>query len=215
MPANYTIRADVIDILKDTPRNTDIFLVDSNVWYWISYTRASQGLIQPKRYQITDYPNYLKSALTNGSRIHWSGLSLAELSHLIEKNEREIYDMQLTQTIGGQVATCGVKEYRHNFPAERSRVVLEVQSAWAQVKSLAQPLSVTVDEPTTNAAITRFQTQKVDGYDLFILETMATTGILKVITDDGDFATIPDIQVFTANHNVLKSARNKHKILLR
>lgn len=35
------------------------------------------------------------------------------------------------------------------------------------------------------------------------------------ITDDGDFATVPGIQVFTANRNVIIAARSQGKMLTR
>ena len=39
MAANIVIRADVVDISKDTPRNNENFLVDTNVWYWMTYSK--------------------------------------------------------------------------------------------------------------------------------------------------------------------------------
>jgi predicted nucleic acid-binding protein len=74
---------------------------------------------------------------------------------------------------------------------------------------------LSIDEPTTDAALARFENEKVDGYDLFILETLTRHGLIQIITDDGDFATIAGIQVFTANRNVLKSAHAQGKLLTR
>ncbi len=207
MAINYIIQADVVDITADSPQASDVFLVDTNVWYWVTYTRASQSSRPPRAYQTNHYPIYLNSALGTGARIHQCGLSLAELSHRIEKVEQEIYEKA-----SGALRS---KEYRHNLPSERARVVSEVQAAWGQVKSLADPLSVTIDEPTTNAALVLFQGEKLDGYDLFILEAMRTHSVIQVITDDGDFATVPSIQVFTANKTVIKTARTQDKLLSR
>lgn len=36
MAINYNVQADVIDIQRDQPQKTDTFLVDSNVWYWLT-----------------------------------------------------------------------------------------------------------------------------------------------------------------------------------
>jgi predicted nucleic acid-binding protein len=204
MAVNYIIQAEVVDITGDTPRAEDAFLVDTNVWYWMTYTRASQSAIQ---YQTTNYPAYTNAALAAGARIYQSGLSLAELTHLIEKAEREIYERT-----NGQI---GTKEYRHNFPGERTQVITEIQSAWSQVVNLADPLVSTIDNQTANAALARFQTEKVDGYDLFILESMKNHSVVQVITDDGDFATVSGIQVFTANRNVITAARNQGKLKIR
>src|SRR5262249_7618956 len=91
MAINYRVQADVIDIRTDTPQSHDEFLVDTNVWYWMIYSRASLGANPPHRTQLTDYPNYINQALSNNSRLRFCGLTLAELVHLIEKSEREIY----------------------------------------------------------------------------------------------------------------------------
>jgi hypothetical protein len=44
---------------------------------------------------------------------------------------------------------------------------------------------------------------------------MKNHGVVQVITDDGDFATVPGIQVFTANRNVISAARSQGKLLIR
>lgn len=207
MAINYIIQAEVVDITTDSPKADDVFIVDTNVWYWMTYTRVSLSARPPAQYQTTNYPTYTNAALAAGAQIYQSGFSLAELTHLIEKAEREIYERA-----NGPV---GTKKYRHNFPDERTQVIAEIHSAWGQVTSLAHPIATTIDEQTTNTALARFQTEKVDGYDLFILESMRNHGVVYVITDDGDFATVSGIQVFTANRNVITAARDQGKLKTR
>lgn len=207
MAINYSVQAEVVDISADTPKAEDAFLVDTNVWYWLTYSRASQSARPPAYYQTSNYPNYTNAALGAGARIFQSGLSLAELTHLIEKAEREIYE-----ATNGQI---GTKEYRHNLPAERAQVFAEVQAACGLVTTLAEPLTVTIDSPTATSALNRLQTEKVDGYDLFILESMRSHGVVQVITDDGDFATVPGIQLFTANRKVIQAARAQGRLITR
>lgn len=204
MAINYTVQAEVVDISADTPKTEDAFLVDTNVWYWTTYPNATSHIPN----QISDYPGYLNNALGASAKIFHSGLTLAELSHIIEKTEREIYE----RNIGNSIKP---KEFRHNLAGQRRRVVSEVQAAWAQVASLAEPLTVTIDSPAATAALNRLQTEKVDGYDLFILESMRSHGVVQVITDDGDFATVPGIQVFTANRNVIQAARAQGRLITR
>ena len=204
MAVNYTVQADVIDINADTPKAADTFLIDTNVWYWLTYSKASQNALP---YQISDYPAYANAALGAGARILQSGLSLAELTHLIEKAEREIF-----QAANGRIAA---KEYRHNFAGERANVVAEVQAACGLVTTLAEPLTMAIDAATSAAALNRLRTEKVDGYDLFILESMRINGVVQIITDDGDFATVPGIQVFTANRKVIQAAGVQGKLVTR
>ena len=208
MTVNYAISSEVVDIRYDNPKAGDAFLVDTNVWYWVTYSRASMSRMPPLNYQITTYPNYMQASLQAGARILQSGLSLSELTHLIEKSEWEIY-RRISNT------SLFKKEYRHNLDTERANVVSEVHSAWGQVLGLAEPLDVLIDAPASSSALTRLRTQQVDGYDLFMLEAMNTNGIIQVLTDDGDFATVPGIQVFTANQTVIDAACAQGKLIVR
>lgn len=201
MAVNYIVQAEVVNIQSDRPKKDDIFLVDTNVWYWLTYTKASTSA---NYYQITDYPTYIAKALAAQSLLLYCGLSLSELAHNIEQTEKQIFS-----------STLKPKEYRHNYPTQRANVVAEIQAAWSQVTSIAVSTDITVNEAITNNALTRFSTQPLDGYDLLILEAMDKAGIVQIITDDGDYVTVPGIRVFTANRNVLTAAGNQSKLLIR
>ncbi len=207
MPPVYTVRAQVIDIRSDVPRPTDALLVDTNAWYWLAYPSAGARPGSATPAQMTIYSDYLQDCSTAGTRVFHAGLCLAELAHLIEQNERDIY--------GSAVAPITTKDYRHNVPSERNRVVGEVQNAWARVKRLSQPLSLVIDDPVTDAALARFATQPVDGYDLFLLEALSAAGLTQVLSDDGDFCTVPGIQLFTANSRVVAAARSAGLLVVR
>jgi hypothetical protein len=76
---------------------------------------------------------------------------------------------------------------------------------------------LTINDEVAKAALTRFQSQAVDGYDLLILEAISRAGAeqIQVITDDMDYATVPNIQMFTSNLNVIRSANTQGKLLRR
>lgn len=209
MTISLTIKADIIDILGDAPCQDDIFLVDTNVWLWQTYTNAISSSRNAQN-KIAAYTPYLSQARRNGATLVYSGLILAELAHVIEKTEREIYNRQLGSSMN-------TKDYRHNNPTERANVVAEVESAWQQVENLAVPISLIVNEEITNASLARFKTQALDGYDLLILEAIsrAEAGQVKVITDDMDYAVVPGIQVFTNNGGVIQQATTQGKLLMR
>ena len=210
MPANYTVRADVIDIQQDNPRKEDIFLVDTNVWYWQTYTQASILSKPYNQYQTQQYPSYLNKALSANALLSYCGLSLMELVHNIERSERQVSIGQ-----GAIPNNTKPKEYRHNYPQERANVVSEIQLACSQVRSIAVEVTVSVESLVVNSALNRLQTQLLDGYDLLILEAMKGANINSIITDDGDYVTVPDIKVFTANRNVIIAARNQGKLIVR
>lgn len=208
MAINYSIQAQIVDIGVDEPRADDAFLVDTNVWYWYSYTNAEENAL---RYQIDNYPDYLLKSISANSRLTYTGLSLSELSHLIEQTERNLF----IKSQNLDPAACKPKEYRHNRPNERKKVIQEIKTAWSQVTSIAKCLNATIDETTTNLALLRLKSQALDGYDLFMLEAMKKENIHQIITDDGDFVTVPGIMVFTANNNVIKAAKMQGKLVVR
>jgi hypothetical protein len=71
MAVNYNITANVVDITVDQPQKTDSFVVDSNVWFWFAYTKASMSAYP---YQVIDYPAYLKHCLSVGANLIKTGL---------------------------------------------------------------------------------------------------------------------------------------------
>jgi predicted nucleic acid-binding protein len=206
MSLSNLIQAEVIDLTKDVPQAGDIFFVDTNVWYWSTYSKANSPSLsrqnRPNPYQIKAYPNYFQAAVSVGATFYCSGLILSELAHQIERTEQAISGKQ----------SRSLKDFRRNYPTERTQVVKEIRSVWGQVTTLAELLDLNIDTTTTNLALARFTTQLIDGYDLFLLETMQKHAVTKVITDDGDYATVPGIQMFTANQSALNAAASQGKL---
>lgn len=44
MSVKYTVQADVFDIGRTCPQESDCFLVASNVWLWMTYSNAVPGI---------------------------------------------------------------------------------------------------------------------------------------------------------------------------
>lgn len=207
MTINYVINSEVIDIMSDTPNADDIFLVDSNIWYWLTYTRASLSDPPPKYYQINEYPKYINKVLLSKGKLVRCSLCLSELIHRIESTEYQIFERTNINT--------KIKEFRYNYQIERQNVIQEIKASWAQVKSMSKPISFKIDQKVENKAMTRLDSQFIDGYDFFILEAIGQTKIRKIITDDGDYTSVPGIQVFTANRNVISCASTQGKLITR
>lgn len=203
----YKIVADVVDLRKDTPRKDDFFLIDTMVWYWMTYTRASLVYPKPRFYQTLDYPDYLKKGLGVDAKFYRCALSFAELAHLIERKEMQIF--------ANQTGKIEPKVYRHNYPIARQDMVEEMRTVWGQVRSMSSSLDIAIDDGLVEAACKRFENECVDGYDLFLLEAMSKAGVIQLITDDGDFSTVAGIAVFTANENVINAAQEQGKLIRR
>jgi|WetSurMetagenome_2_1015567.scaffolds.fasta_scaffold221607_3 predicted nucleic acid-binding protein len=207
MTVAYDIQADIIDIRFDKPKHQDSLFVDTNIWYWLTYSRAS---VTAKPYQVREYPEYIKKIRSVNGRLSRCNLVLAELAHIIEKAEFGIF----CSTNKKDPRTYPKKEFRHNFPTERKDVTLEIESAWMQVEQLSVPVPVSLDESSATAFIADLKAHKLDGYDLFTLDLIRKQGF-SLLTDDGDFATVPGISVFTANLSVIDAARACGKLKIR
>jgi hypothetical protein len=206
LPVNYTVKAAVVDLRGNTPKLADKFYVDTNVWFWTVYSNV-QFSPQPASYhQTEEYPAYLKRVQNMGGQLHWCGLSLFELAHLIEKTEFKIY-------CTAKSASLNQKAYRHNLPDERARIIQEIEADWGVVKSMAACLTAPeINEASTTAALEDFAQLPVDGYDLFAIRALKAAGITQVISDDGDFCSVPGITLFTANQAVIAAAHTQGRL---
>jgi hypothetical protein len=208
MPVNFTVKAAVVDVRQDTPKAGDRFYVDTNAWFWTVYSRTQIAPDPPRQYQTDSYPAYLKKVLNMGAKLHWCGLSLSELARQIERVERKIY-------CRAKAVVLDDKEFRHNLPSERVRVVQEIDDAWKAVESLAGADGC-VNFPELNtafmtAALDDFKQLPMDAYDLFSVRAIRAANITQVISDDGDFCTVPGITLFTANPSAISAAQAQKK----
>ena len=203
-----SILAQIVDIRADTPTTSDRFFVDTNAWYWLSYTRASQTPASPQSYQLTDYPEFLKKALSAKAKLHCCALSFPELAHNIEKAEREIYADQAGRDINP-------KEFRHKYTRQHNRVVRLIIDTWSDVLAISSQLDITLDSAFMSEALSMFSIVGVDGYDLFMVEGIRRHNITQIVTDDGDYATVQGITVFTANPRLIQMAQSAGKLIVR
>jgi len=203
MPIN--VRANVVDIRRDTPRSDDAFLIDTNVWYCMFYSRAA--MVPRSETLASHYGTFLNNAIIATANLHNCALSLEELAHSVERSELKIYNRTH--------AEIKLKAFRHNYQNERNEVVAEIKSIWCQIDGMSDTVSLEVDAGAAQDALSAFQTYPLDGYDLFILQSMDKHGIGQLLSDDSDFASIPDIDLFTANDRVINAAKDQDKLIRR
>ena len=206
MAPAITIQADVVDIRSARTAPAHLF-VDTNAWFWHAYHRSSLNNSPWRRRQITFYTAFLTRVIQANGTLYHSGLQLAELLHLIEKTELEDYNYRTTSNLKP-------KEFRHGYPVERSLVVAEVQTAWAEVIKVSNLIDCVINPAMTQAALIRFAAQPLDGYDIYFIESLQQSRITtNVLTDDGDYATVPGITVYTANDGVIQAATSAGKLI--
>lgn len=212
MSVQYQVRAQVVDLRTDRPQAGDRYYVDTNVWFWITYPNVQFASGAPHEQRVQAFTNYCQAALKVGGKLHWCGLSLAELAHGIESTEFNAY-----KAGGCTPLFANMKEYRHGHTAERKRVVESIETAWNSIQQLAEPLpqSVLIDTSLVEVSLKALAKLPLDGYDLFPLKALHDSKVIQVISGDGDYCAVPGITLFTENRNVLQAARAQGKLLQR
>lgn len=213
MAIAFKVQATVVDLRTDTPKASDKFWVDTNVWFWMTYPNATMGMDAWRKQQTKPYITFLQQCFKQGSTICWGPLQLSELGHQIEKMEFEI-----AKQAGAIPDYTTAKEYRHNDATERARVAKVIQTAWQDVRAngsqcLQPPL--VLDEAAATQASTDSALFPLDGHDLYFLQSVRAAGNPHILTDDGDFCTVSGITLFTANRNVIDSARAQGRLVKR
>lgn len=207
MPTALAVNADVIDIQRDHPQQSDLLLVDTNVWCWFAYIRITLSGRPPDKAKIQNYIAYIGSALAADATLARSGLSFAELAHVIERTECDIYNSGRKNPVYGK--------YFRNISSARQSVVALIDAAWEQVESVSQHVDVTASLQTVNGARALLASYALDGYDALLLEISRSEGLPQILTDDSDFAAVPGIQMFTANRRVVNAAKQVGKLVTR
>jgi predicted nucleic acid-binding protein len=199
----------VYDIRSYEPRPEHRFLVDTNAWYWITYSRATLAVAsgRPTTRQHEQYLRFLKKALNVGCTIVRCDLILSELAHRIESTEKKIYEARarVPQPIFP-------KDYRA-MAEQRRRVVSEVTNAWAQVTSMSEACEFPISSEVTKGALESFRKFSIGGYDLFLLEAMKHRGLQAILTDDSDFSAVSGISILTSNVRVIQEAQEAGRLI--
>lgn len=202
------VRADIFDLRHDIPRSTDVFFIDTNVWFWVGYDEASE--VQSGS-QIADYGYYLIQGYGLGAAFFYMPLSLPELSHSIELAEWQRVKRDTNQP------NMSFKHFRRTYHAARRQTLTAIDGAWDAVLTLCGDncLSIVADEAMYPAFLATFGAVALDGYDVLMLNAMREAGITRIITDDADFGQVEGMQVLTANAYLLEQAEQQGRLLKR
>lgn len=197
------VRARVVDLRRTPPKEGQRFLVDTNVWYWTTYTKASQATRRPHEYQQRHYPHYLMRVLDAGGLLLHAATLLLELLSVIEAAEADLY---FTANRPTSPELASRKGFRHAFPEQRKVVIDEVAAAWGQIESMSELQAMALDGAAMANLVAEMSLQEADAIDALLLRIARAEGV-PLITDDMDLATGEGVVVYTANGRLLDEAR--------
>lgn len=210
-PTN-TIKSFVVDIrdARNYQGASDIrVFVDTNVWFWFSYTKASLDLRDDRKREIDSFLQFINFFLSKKT-LYSCGLIYAELTSLVERTELELYRSKLSKPD----SSMGLKKFRREYPRSRLGAIKEAKLAWEMVESCSELIPMNLDLNFVQAASKQATNFLLDSYDLFYYEIMRINKIDCILTDDKDFLSVPGLKVFTANNQVIREAKNLERLIL-
>lgn len=190
-------KANVIDIRKLRPeiiKNTT-FAIDTNVLYWMHYTRCSETTCG---YQLNVYPNFIESLINNNNKLVTTIYNMTELLYIIENNEYDIYCIQ-----NNKDNNFNKKRFR-TIVSERIKVKEELEAVVSQIKSLYEIKNFSIDILGLEDFVHNLDCHKCDDFDYLIIKYLSNNNINNIITDDADYTTMENINIYTANNNAFK-----------
>ena len=168
----------------------------------MTYSRISQSAAA---YQVTEYPNYISRALHKKATFYKCCLSFSELAHTIESCEYQ-YQTAMGNPFGG------MKAFR-NDPTSRGKVLGEIAAAHSVIGSMAKKISLNVVDKAVEFAHDDIKAYPLDVYNAFNLQAMKKQNLFRIITDDSDYASVPGIEIHTANRTLISDAKQQGKLI--
>jgi hypothetical protein len=212
------VRASVVDIRREcaVPRR---LVCDTNVLYWIFYpsfrSLASAGGIVPGVYQTTEYARFFTVAHRSQTALCTSAANLGELAKLIEHADLESHcrtDCNCPADIavrpGEYFAANQCKKARYHYAGRLPTIRRGVEHVIASVRkavSILPGLASTDDEH--QSALSEWLLSYSDYVDALMIAQARRLNMVDILSDDGDFATVSGITLYTANRNVVNAAR--------
>lgn len=189
----------ILDLKSHKPQKGERYFVDSNVWFWATYVASKQVVLpqRPEQYQLTDYPEFLQRAVSDGAYLCHCPLTLAELANIIENTELELY----RKSIGNNYFEK--KEFRR-IPGERRDVLNEIDVAWNSINAMSKCIDIKLDLKFVDKVSKILGEGTVDPFDAFFIQIMRDHKIDYIVTDDHDFSTIKNQILITSNRKSLK-----------
>jgi hypothetical protein len=180
--------AKIVDITKYSPKSSDIFFFDNNVWMYLFCPLANYNKFRQKHYS-----SFLQSVNTSKSTIFISSLILSEFSNRYLRMDFEQWkDTQNKYDADFKADYVGTTRYKDT--------VIEIKRNVNQIMKFCEKSSDNFNAVGLEHIFNHFV--NIDFNDSYYLE-LAKLSKWKIVTDDSDFVnyTKHDVEVITLMNN--------------
>ena len=181
---------DTLDLSKID--SSEVFALDTNILFWTHYSKASNPSLSIHPYQVTKYPNFVEALLENGNKLVTTIFNVTELMHVVENSEFKIYKATNNTRIKKK-AFRNIEQEREKYKNEIETILLQINESYDGQIELIQ-----LTESDINDFVSNIKNNSCDIFDYIVIEYLKSKGVKNFITDDRDFKTIDDINVYYA-----------------
>lgn len=192
--------ANIIDIRnvkkEDIPQD-EVFAVDTNALIWTHYSKASSPHINKHPYQVIEYPNFISKLMSNGNKIVTTTLNITELCNVAEHNEYRIYKAINKKSSLSFKDFRKIQTERINYKNEIDTMIMEIKAAYDNQIEIINVSAEIIENYRKELC-----QNSCDVFDFIAIEHLKKLGIHNYITDDKDFATVSDINLYTTSEEL-------------
>lgn len=172
-------------------------LLLNNALIWTHYSKASSPHINKHPYQVIEYPNFISKLMSNGNKIVTTTLNITELCNVTEHNEYRIYKAI------NKISSLSFKDFR-KIQTERMHYKNEIDTMIMEIKAAYdnQIEIINVSDEIIENYKKELCQNNCDVFDFIAIEHLKKLGIHNYITDDKDFTTVSDINLYTTSEVV-------------
>jgi predicted nucleic acid-binding protein len=188
---------DIRNVKKEDIPQDEVFAVDTNALIWTHYSKASSPHINKHPYQVIEYPNFISKLMSNGNKIVTTTLNITELCNVTEHNEYRIYKAI------NKISSLSFKDFR-KIQTERMHYKNEIDTMIMEIKAAYdnQIEIINVSDEIIENYKKELCQNNCDVFDFIAIEHLKKLGIHNYITDDKDFTTVSDINLYTTSEVV-------------
>ncbi len=170
-----------------------IFALDTNILYWIHYSKASAPNLRARAYQVSEYSNFIEKLLENGNRLVTTVLNISELAHVVENSEFRLYNA-LNGIKLKKKEFRNLSEKRHDYQNEMKTIMLQLRETYKE-----QIQVIKIDEEIISEFVNQIGENSCDIFDYVIIERLKEKKITNFVSDDKDFIKIDGINLYTTS----------------
>ena len=171
--------------------NSKEYFLDTNVLYWYVYPRY--GLTKKSvKYQAQPYYDFIDKLVADGNPLFTSVYNISELLNVIEKNEFDIF------LATNPNCHYTLKDYRKDN-TERKKLKNLLNITLSNAEAVCTILDFNFTYSQLENFTKTFSSHRCDPFDYVILTNCIATNHTNIISDDNDFTTVSEINLYTAN----------------